>query len=160
MSAEQPVLIEGREERRAEPSPSAPSAPAGERRLRLKAVDRQQICFRVVDAERLIEEDHPARAIWDLLEQVDLSRFAAGIRAVEGRAGRDACDPQVLIALWLYALSRGVREARALDAWSQYEPGCQWLLGRWDASTITPCRILSPSTRRLWTNCSCKCCRC
>jgi hypothetical protein len=35
----------------------------------------------------------------------------------------------VLIALWLYALSRGVREARALDSWSQYEPGCQWLLG-------------------------------
>jgi hypothetical protein len=35
----------------------------------------------------------------------------------------------VLIALWLYALCRGVREARALDAWAQYEPGCQWLLG-------------------------------
>jgi hypothetical protein len=35
----------------------------------------------------------------------------------------------VIIALWLYALSRGVREARALDEWSQYEPGCQWLLG-------------------------------
>jgi hypothetical protein len=35
----------------------------------------------------------------------------------------------VVIALWLYALSRGVREARALDAWAQYGPGCQWLLG-------------------------------
>jgi len=76
-----------------------------------------------------VEEDHPVRAIWDLLGQVDLSRFCAGIQAVQGRAGRDACDPRVLIALWLYALSRGVREARALDAWSQYEPGCQWLLG-------------------------------
>ena len=129
MSAEQGVLIEGLEERRAEPSAPLPSAPPGERRLRLKAVDRQQICFRVVDPEQLVEEDHPARAIWDLLAGLDLSRFAAGIRAVEGRAGRDACDPQVLIALWLYALSRGVREARALDAWSQYEPGCQWLLG-------------------------------
>jgi hypothetical protein len=35
----------------------------------------------------------------------------------------------VLIALWLYAISRGVREARYLDDWAQYEPGCQWLLG-------------------------------
>ena len=35
----------------------------------------------------------------------------------------------MLIALWLYALSRGVREARYLDEWAQYEPGCQWLLG-------------------------------
>ena len=129
MSAEPGVLIEGLEERRAEPSAPLPSAPPGERKVRLKAVDRQQICLRVVDAERLIEEDHPARAIWDLLKQVDLSRFSAGIRAVEGRAGRDAGDPRVLIALWLYALSRGLREARALDAWSQYEPGCQWLLG-------------------------------
>jgi len=129
MSAEQGVRVEGLEERRAESSPSVPSEPSGERRLRLKPVDRQQVCFRVIDAQRLVEEDHPVRAIWDLLEPLDLSRFYAGIRAVEGRAGRDACDPRVMIALWLYALSRGVREARALDAWSQYEPGCQWLLG-------------------------------
>jgi transposase len=129
MSAEQGVLVEGLEERRAESSLSVASEPPGERKLRLKPVDRQQVCFRVIDPERLVEEDHPVRAIWDLLEPLDLSRFYAGIRAVEGRAGREACDPRVMIALWLYALSRGVREARALDAWSQYEPGCQWLLG-------------------------------
>ena len=129
MSAEAGVLSEGLGERWVEPSAPLPSAPWEERKVRLKALDRQQICLRRVDPQRLVEEDHPVRAIWDLLEQVDLSRFLAGMRAVEGRAGRDACDPQVLIALWLYALSRGVREARALDAWSQYEPGCQWLLG-------------------------------
>ena len=129
MSAEQAVLVEGLEERRAESPPSVPSEPSGERRLRLKPVDRQQVCFRVIDPERRVEEDHLVRAIWDLLQPLDLSRFYVGIRAVEGRAGRDPCDPRVMIALWLYALSRGVREARALDAWSQYEPGCQWLLG-------------------------------
>jgi hypothetical protein len=101
MSAEQAVLSEGLEERRAESSPSAPSAPPGERRLRLKAVDRQQICLRMIDPEQLVEEDHPARAIWDLLEEVDWSCFYVGIQAVEGRAGRDASDPQVIIALWL-----------------------------------------------------------
>jgi len=129
MSAEPGVLIEGLEERRTESSAPLPSAPSEERKVRLKAVDRQQICLRMIDPERLVEEDHPVRAIWDLLAALELSRFSAGIQAVEGRAGRDACDPRVLIALWLYALSRGVREARALDAWSQYEPGCQWLLG-------------------------------
>jgi len=124
MSAEQPVLVK-MQERPGEP----PQVPQGERAPRLKAVDRQQIRLRAIDPERLVEEDHPVRAIWELLGQRDLSRFAAGLKAVEGRPGREACDPRVIIALWLYALSRGVREARALDEWSQYEPGCQWLLG-------------------------------
>ena len=83
----------------------------------------------MIDPDRLVEEDHPVRAIWDLLGRLDLSPFYEGIKAVEGRPGRDCSDPRVLIALWLYAISRGVREARALDEWAQYEPGCQWLLG-------------------------------
>jgi transposase len=125
MSAEQPGLVK-LQERSAAPSPSAPPS---ERKLRLKPVDRQQICLRAIDPERLVGEDHPARALWDLLGRLDLSRFYTGIKAVEGQPGRDCSDPRVLVALWLYALSRGVREARALDEWAQYEPGCQWLLG-------------------------------
>ena len=69
MSAEPGVLIEGWRSGRAAPAPA--SAAAGERKLRLKAVDRQQICWRAVDPERLVEEDHPgagplgfARAGW------------------------------------------------------------------------------------------------
>jgi transposase len=85
--------------------------------------------WRAIDVECLIEADHPVRAIWELLGKLNLSGFAAGIKAVEGRPGSDRSDPRVLIALWLYALSRGVREGRALDQWAQYEPGCQWLLG-------------------------------
>jgi transposase len=126
MSAEQAVLVEGLEERPAEPSPTAPPL---ERKPRLKPVDRQQVCLRMIDPDRLVGEDHPVRAIWDLLGRLDLSLFYEGIKAVEGQPGRDHSDPRVLIALWLYAISRGVREARYLDEWAQYEPGCQWLLG-------------------------------
>jgi len=125
MSAEQGVLMAGGEERAA----SAPAAPSTPRPPRLKRVDRQQIVWRAIDPERLIDEDHPARAIWDFLGELNLRDFYAGIQAVEGRPGRDCSDPRVVIALWLYALCRGVREARALDEWAQYEPGCQWLLG-------------------------------
>jgi len=51
------------------PEGSAPpkgQTAAGERQgaPRLKAVNRQQLVFRAVDVELLIEEDHPARAIW------------------------------------------------------------------------------------------------
>jgi transposase len=125
MSAEQGVLIENGKATEA----AALAPPPRRRKLRLKRVDRQQMVWRAIDVEHLIDADHPARAIWDLLGTLNLENFCAGIKAVEGRPGRDRSDPRVVMALWLYALSRGVREARALDVWAQYEPGCQWLLG-------------------------------
>lgn len=96
---------------------------------RLKRIDRQQICLRVIDVERLIEEDHPARAIWALVGRLDLSRFYERIKAVEGVAGQDRSDPRLLISLWLYAVSQGVRSARELAEWCEYDPACQWLTG-------------------------------
>ena len=42
-------------------------------RARLKEVDRKQLLLRTIDVERLIEEEHPARAIWDFVAQLDLS---------------------------------------------------------------------------------------
>src|SRR5271157_777116 len=106
MSAEQGVLIAGPGQRPA----AAPAPPPRTRKPRLKRVDRQQMVWRAVDVEHLIDADHPARAIWALLGTLNLENFCAGIKAVEGRPGRDRSDPRVLIALWLYALSRGVRE--------------------------------------------------
>ncbi len=96
-------------------------------RPRLAAVNRQQMVMRAVDVERLIEEDHPARAIWELVGRLDLSRYYAAIAAVEGRAGRDHTDPQVLISLWLYAYSRGISSAREVARQCEYEPAFQWL---------------------------------
>ena len=96
-------------------------------RPRLAAVNRQQMVMRAIDVERLIEEDHPARAIWELVGRLDLSRYYAEIAAVEGRAGRDHTDPQVLISLWLYAYSRGISSAREVARRCEYEPAFQWL---------------------------------
>jgi len=96
-------------------------------RPRLAAVNRRQMVMRAIDVERLIEEDHPARAIWELVGRLDLSRYYAAIAAVEGRAGRDHTDPQVLISLWLYAYSRGISSAREMARRCEYEPAFQWL---------------------------------
>ena len=43
--------------------------------------------MRAIDVERLIDEDHSARAIWELVGRLDLSLYYAEIAAVEGRAG-------------------------------------------------------------------------
>src|SRR5215510_11698414 len=76
-------------------------------RARFKPINRQQMMMRSVDVEKLIEADHGARAIWEMLGQVDLSGFEKGIRAVEGRAGQGRISPQLLAALWIYSYSEG-----------------------------------------------------
>jgi transposase len=62
-----------------------------------------------------------------LVGRLDLSRYYAEIGSVEGRAGRDHTDPQVLISLWLYAYSRGISSAREVARRCEYEPAFQWL---------------------------------
>src|SRR5664279_1103632 len=98
-------------------------------RPRLAAVNRRQMVMRAIDVERLIDEDHSARAMWELVGRLDLSQYYAEIGAVEGRAGREHTDPQVLISLWLYAYSRGISSAREVARRCEYEPAFQWLCG-------------------------------
>ena len=85
--------------------------------------------LRSIDVEQLIDEGHSARLIWQLIGRLDLSLYHAQIEAVEGRAGREHTDPQLLISLWIYAYGRGVSSARELARECEYEPGCQWLCG-------------------------------
>src|SRR5579872_15985 len=96
-------------------------------RPRLVSVDRRQMVMRAIEVERLIEADHPARAIGELVGRLDLSRYYAAIAAVEGRAGCDHTDPQVLISLWLYAYSQGISSAREVAGRGEYEPAFPWL---------------------------------
>jgi transposase len=92
-------------------------------------VNRQQLLLRSVDVEELVEDDHPVRAIWGLVEGMDLEPFYETIEAVEGEAGCAAWDPRVLISLWLYAYSRAVSSAREISRRCGYDPAYQWLTG-------------------------------
>jgi transposase len=92
-------------------------------------VNRQQMSWRAVDVERLIDEDHPARAIWALVGRLDLSRFYEGIQSSEEDGGRPAFDPQLLISLWVYAYSQGIGSAREVARRCEYDPAFQWLTG-------------------------------
>jgi len=94
---------------------------------RLVAIDRRQMVLRTVDVEKLVDDDHSVRSIWELVGRLDLRPYHQQIAAVEGSAGREHTDPQLLISLWLYAYSRGVSSARELARQCAYEPGCQWL---------------------------------
>lgn len=105
----------------------AQSAPVAQPRF--KVIDRRQLFFRSVDVEALIEEDHAARAIWSVVEKLDLSAFREQTRAVAGAAGRSATDPRLLVSLWIYAYSQGVGSAREISRLCAYHPAYQWLTG-------------------------------
>ncbi len=109
---------------------AANPGPAKEARApkpRVKPIDRSQTMFRVIDVEQLIEPDHPARAIWEFVGRLDLTRFYKKIQAVEGVPGRQAWDPRLLISIWVYAYSRGISSGRELSRRCEYEPAFQWL---------------------------------
>jgi transposase len=96
---------------------------------RFETINRNQVVLAPLDIEKLIPLDHPARNLWEFLGRLDLSQFSKDIKSVEGSAGRNAWDPRLLIAIWLYAYSRGISSARQIERECEYEPGLRWLTG-------------------------------
>lgn len=109
-----------KEQRRA----AAAQAPA-----RVVKADRTQIELRPLDLDSLLPPLHRARAIWALVERLDLRAFYAPIKARGSWAGRTATDPQVLLALWLYASATGVGSAREVERLCELHAAYRWLRG-------------------------------
>src|ERR1700730_26502 len=95
----------------------------------IRYVNRQQMSWRAVDVDKLIAEDHRARAIWTLVGRLDLSPFYRTIESSTEEGGRPAFDPQLLISLWVYAYSQGIGSAREVARRCEYDPAFQWLTG-------------------------------
>jgi Transposase domain (DUF772) len=120
----------------------------------------------------LVGAMHPVRMVAAVVAKLDLSRFGEPIQAREGVAGRDATDPELLVALWLYGCIRGIGSARELARRCEESAGFRWLCGgvsvnhRWlsdfrtdhgeglDQPAICGSQTSSGDRRRGW-NCSC-----
>jgi transposase len=87
----------------------------------IRFVNRKQMSWRAVDVERLIDEDHPARAIWTLVGRLDLSRFYQCVESSAEEGGRPAFDPQLLLSLWVYAYSQRIGSAREVARRCEYD---------------------------------------
>jgi transposase len=96
---------------------------------RLRCPDRQQLVVRPRTIDDLVPEDHPVRAVWALVLRWDLTLFLQGIRARGARPGRSATDPQLLIALWLYAAIEGIGCGRQLARLCIESDPYKWLCG-------------------------------
>jgi transposase len=96
---------------------------------KLRTVNRSQTVMATMYVEELIAADHKARAIWQLVGTMDLSRFCDALRTAVGCAGRAAWDPHLLVSVWVYAYSEGMSSAREIERVMEWEPGLQWLSG-------------------------------
>lgn len=106
-----------------------PSPPTRREDARVVRPVRTQTEWAPRNLDAALPEDHPARAVWSFLERLDLSTFYESIKAVVDRPGRPATDPQVLLALWLYATAEGVGSARRLDRLCGEHDAYRWLRG-------------------------------
>lgn len=112
------------------PSPgdvAATQTTAGNPRLRVP--QRNQVEMHWASLDELLESDHPARMVWAFVCGLDLGRWLTTIKAVKGVAGRDATDPRLLVALWIYATIEGVGSARELERLCKKHLAFQWLCG-------------------------------
>ena len=97
-------------------------------KLRLRTADRTHI-MPAIPLDQLVPPDHPVRDIWNYVCAVDLTPLEACIKAVEGVPGRNATDPRILLALWMWATTDGVGSARSLDALCGEHNTYRWLCG-------------------------------
>jgi transposase len=102
-------------------------APAGTPRVLM--AERNQIALRPVDLEATVGPEHAVRGVWAFVERLDLSALYAEIGSVEGGSGRPAIDPQILMALWLYATVDGVGSAREIERLTEAHDAYRWICG-------------------------------
>jgi transposase len=96
---------------------------------RVQRAQRDQMEWLPMVLDDLLPQDHEARSVWEFVGKLNLSPLYARIAAVEGQPGRNPIDPQILMALWLYATIDGVGSARRLDELCRHHHAYRWLCG-------------------------------
>lgn len=96
---------------------------------RLRVPQRNQVEMHWLSLDEMLEPDHQARTVWAAVCRLDLSRWLAEIKAVEGSVGRNATDPRLLVGLSVYATLDGVGSSREVARLCTKHLAYQWLCG-------------------------------
>jgi transposase len=90
---------------------------------------RTQVEMQLLSLDQWLDAEHRVRSVWQYVESLDLSELYASIKAVEGHVGRDAIDPRMLFALWLFGTLEGVSSARRLAELTTRDIAYLWICG-------------------------------
>ena len=106
---------------------ATPATYAGDPRV--AKPDRNTPGWEMVDLDQLVAADHPVRLVVAFVAKLDLRPLYHVIKARTHGPGRDAIDPPLLLALWLYATTEGLGSARELAKLCERDLPYRWLCG-------------------------------
>jgi transposase len=96
---------------------------------RTKRPERRQVEMQMLSLDQWLDADHRVRIVWHYVDSLDLSELYEPIQATEGNVGRDAIDPRILFALWLFATLEGITSARRIAELSERDIPYMWICG-------------------------------
>jgi transposase len=102
---------------------------SGTNGARVRRPERKQIEWRAASLDQMIPSDHRVRVVWAYVDSLDLGPLYQKIEAVEGQPGRDATDPKILMALWMFAIIEGISSARQLARLCERDLAYLWICG-------------------------------
>jgi transposase len=95
----------------------------------MRVPERDQVAMHWAALDEMIADDHPVRAVWAFVRQLDLSPLHDAIKAREGVPGHPPAAPELMMGLWLWATVDGVGSARRLDQLCGEHLAYRWLCG-------------------------------
>ena len=96
---------------------------------RTKTPQRQQVEMQFLSLDQWLDKSHRVRDIWQYVESLDLSELYLSIKATQDNVGRDAIDPRILFALWLFATLEGISSARRIAELTGRDIPYMWICG-------------------------------
>lgn len=125
-------------------------------KYKLKHPCRNQMEMQFNCLDTLLPADHRARDIWDFVNSLDTRPCYAQLNTFDGKDGRPAISPQVLLALWIYSILDGNISARKLSTLCESHNAYKWIAGgvQINRTTLSDFRKLNPFVfEDLLTNC-------
>lgn len=98
-------------------------------KARVQRPERLQIRWRDASLDQMIPSDHRVRAVWVYVDALDLTPLYEPIKAVQGEPGRDAVDPKILMALWIWSTIEGISSARHIERLCRRDLAYLWICG-------------------------------
>jgi transposase len=112
-----------------EPTPAQAAVEPGRGTPRLRVPGRDQVEIDWLSLDERLDPDSTARVAWTLVCRLDLDAWLRDVKAIEHHVGRNATDPRLLVALWVFATLKGIGSARELERLSQDHLAYEWLCG-------------------------------
>lgn len=103
--------------------------PKAASQVRVSRPHRSQGEWREFSLETFVRQDDRVRIVWRYVETLDVNPLYEKIQAVLGKPGRDAVDPKILLALWLFATIDSVSSARELARLTERDLAYMWICG-------------------------------